>query len=121
MLSMGAALTSFAMLVPCAFAQTGDRAAAEALFEKGRAAMEKGDFNTACAAFAESNRLDPAPGTLFNQADCEEKRGHLATAWQLFDLTMSKIPEADERRESVQERADALKERLPKLTITLRP
>lgn len=121
MLSVGAVLMAGVLTAPCALAQGGDRAAAEALFEKGRTAMDKGDYATACAAFEESNRLDPAPGTLFNQADCEEKRGHLATAWQLFDLAISKIPETDERRESVQDRADSLKARLPHLTITLGP
>lgn len=113
--------TAFALSAPSAFAQGGDRAAAEALFEKGRAAMERGDLNTACAAFDESNRLDPAPGTLFNLADCEEKRGHFSSAWQLFDQTASKLPPNDERRESVQQRADSLKARLSHLTITLAP
>src|SRR5262245_31877335 len=58
--------------------------AAEALFEEGRSALAAGDLDLACARFRESNRLDPAVGTVLNLADCEEKRGKLATAWTLF-------------------------------------
>ena len=61
-----------------------DPAAAEALFREGRTAAQKKDFTTACAKFRESNRLDPAVGTVFNIADCEERLGRLATSWTLF-------------------------------------
>ena len=64
-----------------AMADTRDPAAAEALFEAGRQAATRGDWTTACPKFAESQRLDPAPGTLLNLADCEEHLGHLASAW----------------------------------------
>jgi hypothetical protein len=117
----GATCITVLAVASWAGAQDGDRAVAEALFEKGRAAMEREDYDTACAAFAESNRLDPAPGTLFNQADCEEQRGHLSNAWQLFDQASSKLSETDERRAIVVERAAALKARIPHLTITLAP
>ena len=50
-----------------------DPAAAEELFRQGRAAAQRKDFSTACAKFRESNRLDPAVGTVFNIADCDEK------------------------------------------------
>src|SRR5262249_55537702 len=55
-----------------ALSQTRDPAAAEALFRQGRQAMEAKDFATACPKFAESQRLDPAVGTLMNWATCEE-------------------------------------------------
>src|SRR5687768_5789067 len=58
-----------------------DPAAAEALYRAGRDAAKKGDWEKACAQFAESQRLDPAPGTLLNLADCEERRGLIASAW----------------------------------------
>ena len=56
--------------------------AAEALFSAGRADVERGDYASACPKFADSQRLDPAPGTLINLADCEEHVGQLARAWQ---------------------------------------
>jgi hypothetical protein len=61
-------------------AASADSAAAEALFREGRDAAKHGDLETACADFAESQRLDPAPGTLLNLAECEEKLGRVASA-----------------------------------------
>jgi hypothetical protein len=100
----------------------GDQqAAAQALFNKGRDAMKRGDLATACAAFEESERLDPAPGTLFNLADCEEKSGHLAAAWQWFQAAFAKLPPSDKRRSLVEARVSALKVRLPMLAVRLAP
>src|SRR5690606_6144737 len=83
-------------------------AAAEALFESGHEAMSGGDYDTACARFAESNRLDPAVGSLLNLAICEEKRGRLATAWQLYKRVMSELAAGDDRYPIAQRRASAL-------------
>lgn len=96
-----------------------DPAAAEALFRQGRAAADTGDFRTACEKFRESNRLDPAIGTLFNIADCEEKLGRVATSWTHFQEVAQRLPPADERRGLATQRAAALEPRLPKLTIKL--
>jgi hypothetical protein len=101
------------------FAQTGDAAGAEALFREGRALMDSGDVTGACAKFRESNRLDPAVGTVFNIADCEEKLGHLAQAWTLFQEVTQKLPESDERHGIAGSRAKALEPRLPQLRVTL--
>ncbi|HEU5075007.1 MAG TPA: hypothetical protein VFU02_12545 [Polyangiaceae bacterium] len=94
-------------------------AAAEALFESGHEAMSKGDYDTACARFAESNRLDPAVGSLLNLAACEEKRGRLATSWQLFKRVMSDLPPGDDRYPIAQRRASALRPRVPHVTLKL--
>jgi hypothetical protein len=100
----------------------GDQqAAAQALFNKGRDAAKRGDLATACAAFEESERLEPAPGTLFNLGDCEEKRGHLAAAWQSFQEAFAKLPPSDKRRSIVEARVTALKARLPMLAVRLAP
>ncbi|NOU28880.1 MAG: hypothetical protein HOO96_13330, partial [Polyangiaceae bacterium] len=48
---------------------------AETLFREGRKALEAGDYAVACAKFAESQRIEPAPGTLLNLAGCEERSG----------------------------------------------
>ena len=59
-----------------AHAQTAEnKAAAEALFDEGRALMDKGDIGGACREFEESDRLDPAPGTLLNLAGCYDGLG----------------------------------------------
>jgi hypothetical protein len=96
-----------------------DPAAAEELFRQGRAASQKKDFTTACAKFRESNRLDPAVGTVFNIADCEEKLGRLATSWTLFQEVVQRLPSDDERRTIANERARSLEARVPTLTIHL--
>ena len=57
-----------------------DVAAAEALFQKGVAEMEAQQFAAACPHIAESQRLDPRPGTLYTLADCEMMAGRIATA-----------------------------------------
>src|SRR5260370_13844519 len=96
-----------------------DPAAAEALFREGRAAAQKGNWDVACPKLRESERLDPAAGTLLNLADCEEHRGRVATAWQLFRQVVESLPESDERVPLAKRRAADLEKRLPHLTIRL--
>jgi PEGA domain len=103
-----------------ALAQPRDPAGAEAIFRDGQAAMGRGDFATACKKFEESQRLEPAPGTLFFLADCEEKRGLLATSWAHFQELLQKLPKDDPRRPNVVDRARALEPKIPKLTLRLK-
>lgn len=112
-------LGALVILPPVAAAQGRDRAGAEALFRAGRDAAERGDYATACQRFEESNRLDPALGTLFNLADCEEKTGKLASAWQRFREVAQRLSPTDERSAIARDRAAALEPRLPKLVLHL--
>ena len=89
---------SYVALAPTvARAQVVDAAAADALFQKGREAADKGDFATAAAKFAESQRLDPAPGTLLNLADCEEHLGQTASAWEHYKRAAETMNAGDDR------------------------
>jgi hypothetical protein len=94
---------------------------ADTLFRQGRASADAGDYPRACVAFAESLRLDAAPGTLLNLADCEEHVGKFASAWGHFQRLQSVLPATDERWEIARERAAALGPRVPWITITLAP
>jgi tetratricopeptide (TPR) repeat protein len=113
----------FAALVVAnvARAEARDPAAADALFRDARAAMQRGDYPTACAKLEESQRLDPAPGTLLNLAECEEKRGRLATAWEDYQGALDTLGSNDERVALATQRAAALFPRLPKLVVRVAP
>jgi hypothetical protein len=92
-------------------------AAAEALFRAGRDALKQGSLDEACARFEESHRLEPAVGTLLNLALCEERRGRLARAWELFTRVASDLPSSDARVALAREHASVLAGRVPTLVL----
>ncbi len=104
-----------------AAASDADQARAEALFTEGRRLLAASRFADACPKFAESQRLDPAIGTLLNLGDCYEKTGRTASAWAVFQGAAEEARRAsDTRRGTVAaERAAALGARLVKLTIVV--
>ncbi len=102
-------------------AEGTDVPAAEALFEAGRKAIEKGDYASACPRFRESERLDPAPGTLLNLADCEEHLNHLARAWEAWKEALATLPGDDPRLPVTKQRVQAIEARVPHLTLTRDP
>ncbi|WP_394834096.1 hypothetical protein LVJ94_47080 [Pendulispora rubella] len=102
-----------------AWAQPHDAAGAEAMYRRGKEAARAGDWATACSQFAESQRLEPAPGTLLNLADCEERRGQLARAWEHFLQAETALPRGDSRVAFARGRSKALEPRVPRLTVRL--
>lgn len=100
-------------------AQDGNAAAAEALFQDGRALYEQGRYAEACSKLAESHRLDPATGTLLTLALCREGEGKLASAWTAFvDVQGRARREGREDRERIAtQRAGAIRPRLSTLTV----
>lgn len=108
-------------MLESSLAHAQNPAAAEALFEQARAAMAAGSYEIACARFRDSDKLDPAVGTRFNLADCEERRGRLATAWSLFRGVLSELATDDDRRPIAEQRAKQLEPRLPKVTLLRLP
>ncbi len=110
-------------LAVCSFAaaQQGTGERADLLFREGRDAMRGRDYVTACHKFAESQQLDPAPGTLLNLSECEEALGRLAAAWQHIQQTIQQLPANDNRLPLARERAAALDRRVPRITVNLAP
>jgi hypothetical protein len=101
-------------------AQPRDPAAADALFREGRVALKGGDYVLACDKFAASEHLDPGAGTLLNLATCEEKLGHLASAWEHLQEAIDLLaPANDDRLALARERYDDVTKRLPHLVIRL--
>jgi hypothetical protein len=104
---------------PTALAQSSDAATAELLFQQGRDLLRLGKPTQACPKLAESQRLDPATGTLLALAMCHEAEGKLASAWAEFvNVEARSRSEGRVDREKVShDRAAALKARLSTLEI----
>jgi hypothetical protein len=115
------ALLATTALSPAALGQAAPSEKAEALFAEGREALAKGDYEVACSKLAESFTLSGAVGPLLNLADCEEKRGRLATAldrWKQGAARLASKPD-DSRNELAKERITVLERRVPRLSIKL--
>ncbi len=109
-----------ALGIPSARAQAPhDVAAAEALFQDGRALLEAGRVQEACPKLAESQRLDPATGTLIALAACHEKEGRLASAWAEFTEAAARAARErqTERRDLAAARVDRLRPQLSTLKV----
>jgi hypothetical protein len=110
-------------------ARADEAAEAKALFEPGVADLEAGRFAQACPAIEQSYKLDPRPGTLFTLAECENKRGRLATAIRRYDeylaaygaLSPDKMAKQGDREKIAREQKAALAARVPELTLALPP
>lgn len=97
----------------------GASAAAEELFQQARKLLGKNQVAEACEKFAESQRLEPASGTLLNLADCHVRQGKTATAWAEF-IAASNLGQQQGKRVHVEEgsrRAGELERSLSRLTI----
>lgn len=96
-----------------------NKAAADVLFDHGKKLMDEGKFAEACPKFAESQRLDPAPGTLIWLADCYEKNGQTASAWSTYReaLAAAKAAGQAQREALAKERIGALEKQLSTLSI----
>jgi hypothetical protein len=102
-------------------ADASSAAAAEALYNEGKKAEGKGDFATACPKFAESQKLDPAAGTLLHLANCYEKTQRLASAWATY-LEAAAAAHAQSRADwekAARTKAAAIEPKVSKLIINV--
>jgi hypothetical protein len=93
--------------------------AAQALFEEGRALLQAERWDEACPKLAESQRIEPAAGTLLNLAFCYERAGKPATAWLRYNdaLVLAVRNGQRERQEIARARIDALEPKLSTLVL----
>jgi hypothetical protein len=107
-----------ALLAPPAPVRADDSARAEELFREGKRLYGDGRLDAACAALAESDRLEPAVGTLGMLAACDERRGKLLSALRAYQEVARRAAAVDDERGAfAQKRADVLDRRVPRLTI----
>ncbi len=119
-ISLAAACTSEARAEEASTLPRRDPAAAQALFEEGRALAKAGRPREACEKFDASQALDPAVGTLFNTAACAVDRGALATGWLRYREAVALAHERGDAREAIaSQRATALEGRVPRLLVRL--
>lgn len=117
-----------AVAIVCAVASSAGAqsasAEAEALFRQGRDLMKAGKLSEACAAFDQSQKLEPATTTLLNLAGCREKNNQLASAWGAFvdaeRTTRSGTDSATKQLHQIAaDKAMLLEPELSKLTINV--
>jgi serine/threonine-protein kinase len=113
--ALGAAL----VMASSARAQNaGNQAAAEALFDQGKAEMAAERYAAACPKFFESNRLDEGIGTSLWLADCYEKNGQTASAWAEFrEAAALAVKSGDPREKVARERSQSLERKLARLVL----
>lgn len=102
-------------------ASASDRALATELFQRGRAALVDQSYEQACPLLEESQRLDPAGGTLLNLALCHEQIGRTATAWSEFldALSLARRDNREDRMQYAREHIAALEQRLSRLVVQI--
>ncbi|MBX3187136.1 MAG: hypothetical protein KF819_08980 [Labilithrix sp.] len=114
--TFSAIATIFLLAAP---ARANDPATAQTLFDQGRKLMAEERYAEACPKLEESQRLDPAGGTLLHLALCREHEGRIATAWAIYQdaLAQAKRDARRDRAKIAQDRIDALGPKLPKMRV----
>lgn len=115
----------FSLCSSLAAAQTSaaDKAAAEALFDQGVRLMKQNSFAEACPKLEESERIDPAVGTLLYLGECFERVGRSASAWATFREAASLATNSGQpdRARVATARAQELEPKLSRLSVELAP
>ncbi|NUP05286.1 MAG: hypothetical protein HOW73_04405 [Polyangiaceae bacterium] len=96
-----------------------DETPGERLFREGREALQRSELELACAKFKQSYDLEQALGPLLNLANCEENRGRLVAANELWKRAGTLTQPSSEERKLAEERSKALDVAIPKIRIKL--
>jgi hypothetical protein len=98
-------------------------AKARALFDEAQALVSVRQFAKACPKLEESQALAPGIVTKFRLAQCYEATGRIGSAWSLFSDVADEARRAGqpEREAPARRRADALKRRVPRMTLSVLP
>jgi hypothetical protein len=111
------------LIAPAASTQTrADSRKADVLFKEGKAQLDRGEVDAACASLAQSQRLESAVGTLGLLAFCHERQGKVASAWReyLRAADLAHETRQNEREQVARELAAKLEPDLPRINIRVR-
>jgi hypothetical protein len=96
-----------------------DAAAAQSLWQLGKALLDMGRFDKACPKLEQSMALAPMADVALLLADCLERDGKVASAWAEYRQAGLMLAQAGRKDEAELARAHAvdLEPRVPKLTV----
>jgi serine/threonine-protein kinase len=96
-----------------------EKTTAEALFDEGVKLMKSGNFQEACPKLENSQRVDPAVGTLLYLGECYEKLGRAASAWATFREAQSAAESSGQtkRAQTAKQRVERVEKDLAYLII----
>ncbi len=101
-------------------AQTQDMKDADTLYNDGVAAMKDGRFADACPKLERSNKLEPGVGVMLWLANCYEKIGKTASAFNQYIAAEQLAAQTkDDRAKVAHKYAAGLEAKLSKLVIAL--
>jgi hypothetical protein len=122
--ALALALSALALAPAAAAApRTDAERQAQVLFDEGMRLMAQKRFADACPKLERSQAIDPGMGTQFRLAECYEKIGRLATAYDLFHAVAdaARASKQADRATVAEKRAAAIEPRMPRLTVDVPP
>jgi tetratricopeptide (TPR) repeat protein len=96
--------------------------AAAALFVQARAWMKAARYDEACRAFENSQRLDPASGTLLNLGVCRQAQGRTRSAYLAYQsgLALSQVEQNAEGERIARECIAKIEPALTRIVLSIR-
>lgn len=99
-----------------AAAQPKDASTVKQLFLEGKTALDLGDYPTACGKFEQAVALDTtAIGALAALADCDERWGHTASAYNAYVRLEGETAKDASKKDALEYARKKIKELEPKL------
>lgn len=100
-------------------ADGGDAVLADSLYAEGKQLFEKKEYAAACPKLAESDRLDPAGGTVLMLAECYEGEGKIASASAAYGQALARAvrDRRKDREKEARSRLEALQSSVPRVVL----
>jgi serine/threonine-protein kinase len=117
-LAAGVAAFAFVAGAP-ARAESSSEVQAQVLFDEAKHLRDAGHVSEACTKFSQSQQLSPGVGITLHLADCYERLGRTASAWQEFRLAEKTAREQNDakRAELAHNRAETIEATLTRLVV----